>query len=101
MLQRSATLQSTPERVAFNRAMWRSFGRPENDVRQLATHIKAPTLLVFGKHDPAIPAGRDGKEAMKCIPSAKMVILPSGHEAFAEVPELFLKEVQPFFSQLR
>jgi len=98
ILQRAATVQATPECIALNRAMWRSFGRPENDIRQLALNIKAPTLLIFGKYDPAIPASRDGEAAKQCISSAKTIVLPCGHEPFAEVPELFLKEVQPFLA---
>jgi pseudouridine synthase len=80
--------------VALNRAMWRSFARPENDLRQASTHIKAPTLLLFGKHDPAIPAHKDGKAALQSIPSARLAALPCGHASFAEVPELFLAQVQ-------
>jgi pimeloyl-ACP methyl ester carboxylesterase len=96
MLQRASTVQATPKRVALNRAMWRSFGQPENDLRQSAQSIKAPTLLLFGKYDPAIPASKDGRVSAQCIPSAKFVALPCGHASFAEVPELFLAEVQPF-----
>ncbi len=99
MLQRASTVQATAERLALNRAMWRSFGKPENDLRQIAKNIKAPTLLLFGKHDPVISANKDGKVAAQCIPSAQSVILPGGHASFAEVPELFLAEVQPFLAR--
>jgi pimeloyl-ACP methyl ester carboxylesterase len=99
MLQRAATVQSTPECLAFNRAVWRSFAQPKNDLRQSVRNIKAPILLLFGKHDPIIPAHKDGKVAGQCIPSAQFVALPCGHVSFAEVPELFLAEVQPFLSR--
>lgn len=99
MLQRAATLQSTPERLALNRAMWRSFAQPENDRRQSSRNIKVATLLLFGKLDFAIPANKDGKVATQCIPSAQFVALPCGHASFAEVPELFLAEVQPFLAR--
>jgi pimeloyl-ACP methyl ester carboxylesterase len=98
MLQRASTLEATPERVALNRAMWRSFGQPENDLRQSAQSIKAPTLLLFGKHDPAVPANKDGKVAAQCIPAAWFVTFPCGHASFAEIPELFLAEVLPFLA---
>lgn len=98
MLQRAATLQSTPERVALNRAMWRSFARPENDLRQASLSMRVATLLLFGKFDPAIPAHKDGKVASQCIPSAQFVELPCGHASFAEIPELFLAQVQPFLA---
>jgi pimeloyl-ACP methyl ester carboxylesterase len=98
MLHRAATAQSEAARIALNRAMWRSFGRLESDLRQVARHIKSPTLLLFGTRDPAIPAGKDGKVAARCIPSAKFVALPCGHASFAEIPESFLAEVQPFLA---
>ena len=98
MLQRASSVQAAPERIALNRAMWRSFGQPENDLRQSALSIKAPTLLLFGKNDPAIPARKDGKVAAQCIRSARLVTLPCGHASFAEVPELFMAEVQPFLA---
>jgi pimeloyl-ACP methyl ester carboxylesterase len=98
MLQRAATVQATPERVALGRALWRSFARPENDLRQAAQNIRAPTLLLFGQEDPVIPASKDGKVAAQCIPSARFVVMPCGHVSFAEVPELFLAQVVPFLS---
>jgi len=96
MLQRASTMQATRSCIALNRSMWRSFARPENDLRQIAQSIKAPTFLLFGKHDPAISANKDGKVAAQSIPSAELVVLPCGHASFAEVPELFLAEVEPF-----
>lgn len=99
MLLRAATVQATTERVVLNRAMWRSFARPESDLRQTAQRIKAPTLLLFGQRDPAIPANTDGKVAARCMLSAQFVALPCGHAAFAEVPELFLAEVEPFLAR--
>jgi pimeloyl-ACP methyl ester carboxylesterase len=98
MLQRAATLQSTPERIALNRAMWRSFARPENDLRQASLDLTVPTLLLFGTHDPAIPASKDGMVASRCIPSAQFVAMPSGHAPFAEVPEQFLAQVEAFLT---
>ena len=99
MLERASTTQATPDCLTLNRAIWRSFGRPENDLRPLASCIKAPTLLIFGQHDPVISAKRDGQTAIQCIPSAKLVVLPAGHVPFAEIPELFLAEVQPFLTK--
>ena len=98
MLERAATLQAEPERVALNRAIWRSFIEPEHDLRQVAKKINVPTLLIFGKKDPAIPPNKDGKVAVRTIPSARLVVLPCGHAAFAEVPALFLAELEPFLA---
>jgi len=96
MLDRARGEQATPERIALGRALWRSFGGPDNDLREAAKRIKAPTLLLFGKYDPAISPGKDGRVAAATIAGSKMVTLPCGHASFAEVPEMFLKEVLPF-----
>jgi pimeloyl-ACP methyl ester carboxylesterase len=99
MLQRARTEQATPERLAMSRALWRSFGQADNDLRPIAANIRAPTLLLFGEKDPAIPAKKDGKVAAGCIPHAQFATLPCGHASFAEVPDLFLQKVQPFLAQ--
>ena len=101
MLERASTTQAAAPQIMLNRAVWRSFATQDNDLRTVAPKITAPTLLLFGKSDPVIPAGRDGKVAAQCMPSAQCHALPCGHAAFAEVPELFLKEVQPFLAACR
>lgn len=101
MLKRAQDEQSDPQRVALNRAVWRNFARPEHDLRERAGRITAPTLLVFGEQDPAIPASKDGKEAARCIPNAQTVVLPCGHAAFAEMPDRFLTVVLPFLAAYR
>lgn len=98
MLERASTTQSATPQMTLNRAIWRSFATPDNDLRSIAPNIKAPTLLLFGKNDPVIPASKDGKIATQCMPFAQFVALPCGHASFAEVPELFLAEVQPFLA---
>ncbi|MFE8071614.1 alpha/beta hydrolase [Marinobacteraceae bacterium S3BR75-40.1] len=98
MLKRASTLQATGDRLAVNRAVWRSFAEPKNDLRQSARHIKSPTLLLFGKRDPVVPASRDGRIAARAIPRALFIELPCGHAPFAEVPGLFLANVQPFLA---
>jgi len=100
MLRRASSLQATPERVALGRSLWRSFGLAENDLRAVANRIRAPTLLLFGKHDPVISARKDGAYAAAGIPAARLAVLPCGHASFAEAPELFLAEVRPFWAEL-
>ena len=98
MLERAATLQATPDRLALNRAMLRSFARPETDLRPLAARIFAPASLFFGRHDPVIPAHRDGEVATRCMPFAQHTVLPCGHAPFAELPDVFLASVQRFLA---
>lgn len=99
MLQRAATLQSERERVALNRAIWRSFADPQNDLRPHASQICVPTLMIFGQHDPAIPAGRDGLVAARCMPLADFFTIPCGHAPFAEMPERFLELIRPLLER--
>ena len=100
MLARAAGPQSAPAVRAFNRALWRSFGSDDNDLRALAAGISAPVLLLFGEQDPAIPAGRDGRVAARCLPQARFVAMPCGHAPFAEQPARFLAEVLPFLASV-
>jgi pimeloyl-ACP methyl ester carboxylesterase len=96
MLERADALHSTPDCLSVNRALWRGFGSADSDLQGIAGRIKAPTLLIFGEHDPVIPAKKDGAVASRCIPAAKNIVLPCGHAAFAEVPEQFLPAVTDF-----
>jgi pimeloyl-ACP methyl ester carboxylesterase len=99
MLERAATSQATAASLAINRSVWRGFIEPEHDLRSRAGLIAAPTLLVFGARDPVISARKDGRLAASLIPGAKLVVMPSGHAPFAEVPEAFLAAVRPFLGR--
>ena len=98
MLIRAKTQQASSVSLAINRALWRSFAHPENDLRDLAKTIRAPVLLIFGKRDPLISAKLDGKAAARSIPHAATFNPPCGHAPFAELPEFFLKQVIPFLT---
>jgi pimeloyl-ACP methyl ester carboxylesterase len=100
MLARAAGEQSDPQRRALNRALWRSFLSPEGDLRGLATQIRAPTLLIFGRRDPVISARRDGAVAARCLPAARRLTLDCGHAPFAEMPEQFLAAVLQFLASV-
>jgi pimeloyl-ACP methyl ester carboxylesterase len=90
--------QSTPVARAVNRAVWRSFVAPEHDLRPLAADIVAPTLLVFGRQDPLIPAAKDGKVAASLIPQATCCVTNTGHAPFAEAPPDFLRLLDGFLA---
>lgn len=99
MLARAQGEQSRAPVVALNRAVWRSFAQPEHDLRAFAAAIQAPTLLVFGRDDPAIAARRDGRVAAALLPDAQLEIMPCGHAPFAEMPQLFLDTLLPFLQR--
>ena len=87
-------------KVAVNAAIWRSFVRPESDVRSDARAVRCPTLLVWGRHDPVIRAEVEGRVAASLLAGAELVQLDTGHCPFAEDPDAFLAAVQPFLAAL-
>ena len=90
--------QSTPVARAVNRAIWRSFAAPEHDLRPVAADIVAPTLLVFGRKDPLIPAAKDGRVAAALLPQATCCLTNTGHAPFAEAPADFLALLDGFLA---
>ncbi len=90
--------RTIPSRAAVDAALWRSFVRPEHDLRSQALQIAAPTLLTYGRYDPIIRFDRD--EAQASILHAQRVILETGHMPFAEDPEAFLQAIDPFLQSL-
>lgn len=92
--------RSIPSRVAVDAALWRSFFHPDHDMRQVASQITAPTSLIYGRYDPAIPFNRDGRSAQAAIPHAQFTVLETGHEPFAEDPEAFLQAIDPFLRSI-
>lgn len=89
----------TDTRVQILAALWRSFNAREHDLRDRASAIKVPTLLVWGAKDPVIPAAV-GRAAARSIPGSRLKLLPTGHVAFVENPALFLETLTPFLEQL-
>lgn len=96
MLKRAKTNQASPEALALNRAMWRSFGKPENDLSRIAQTITKPTLLMFGARDPLISATKDGNVAAKSMSEARLLVAPCGHAPFAEIPDYFVTHMHAF-----
>jgi 3-oxoadipate enol-lactonase len=65
------------------------------DHRALLANIKAPTLVIAGRHDPATPL--DGNEFIRQhIPGAKIAILEAAHIANIEQPQVYADTVLGF-----
>ncbi|MCL2584184.1 MAG: alpha/beta hydrolase [Streptosporangiales bacterium] len=58
--------------------IWGSFNRPEHDLRPQAGKITAPTVLVWGRHDPLLPL-RVAETARDLIPGSGLAVVDSGH----------------------
>ncbi len=101
MIERAGNEQASAAALQVNAAVWSSFLEPQHDLRQAAAALRLPVLVVSGRHDPVIPAHKDGRNAARVIPGAWQVVLDSGHAPFAEVPEQFLAAVGPFWDDAR
>jgi pimeloyl-ACP methyl ester carboxylesterase len=100
MIARAGGEQAAPAALTVNAAVWRSFLEPRHDLRQAATALRVPTLVVSGRHDPVLPPQPDGRNAARAIPGARQVVMDCGHAPFAELPERFLEEVTAFWNHL-
>jgi len=80
-------------------AIWRSFTDTGHDLRSRGSHIKAPTLIVWGSQDGTCPP--DVKHTVQeCIPGSQLEVFDAGHVVFSSKPDEFLAVVEPFFQSL-
>jgi pimeloyl-ACP methyl ester carboxylesterase len=87
-------LTRTPAGAQALSAMWRSFKLPAHDLRSQAAKITAPTVLVWGRHDPIV-ALKCGEAAHKLIAGSKLVIVDSGHAPQTTNPTAVAAELIP------
>lgn len=70
-----------------------------DDVRPLLPRISAPTLLLFGEHDPLTPVS-DGRLMEELIPDARLVVIPdAAHNPMADRPEAFNAALTAFLEE--
>ena len=100
IVERAVGEQAAPAATAVNAANWRAFASPAHDLRAAARGVRAPTLVINGRRDRAIPADRDGRCAAEAIPGARLLIPDCGHAPFAEIPDWFLAAVTEFWDDL-
>ncbi|MCA2976661.1 MAG: alpha/beta hydrolase [Myxococcaceae bacterium] len=78
---------------------WRSFARPEADLRRQAATLAMPVLVAWARQDGLIQWSRN-EAAVRQMPTAQVVFFEGGHAAFLEQPEAFLGAVRPFLAGL-
>lgn len=98
--QRVQARARTPEGITLTAALWRSFASPEYDLGPQADRIIAPTLIVWGSKDTAIPV-RFARPTQAAIPGSRLELLPTGHLPFSSDPDGFLALVMPFLAATR
>ena len=95
IIERATYRRGDATRAAVDAAVWRSFRHPDFDLRPLADQIVVPTLVAWGRHDPVF--GRRARaEVARSLPHARTITFDTGHVPFAEDPQGFLAEVEPF-----
>ena len=99
VLRRVTDRARTAEGVGMTAALWRSFAAAEADLRGRAPGIAAPTLIVWGARDTAIPV-RFGRSAQRVIAGSRLEVLDSGHLPFSSQPQKFLAVVEPFLGEV-
>jgi pimeloyl-ACP methyl ester carboxylesterase len=76
---------------------WRSFGRPDADVRGLAPRITCPVLFTWATGD-RINQLRRCRPAIRQFPHARLETFRGGHAAFLEDPDAFVAALDRFLT---
>jgi pimeloyl-ACP methyl ester carboxylesterase len=87
-----AITRTTPGVMAVTE-IWRSFNLPEHDLRGQAGKITAPTVLIWGRHDPVLPL-RAAETARDLIPGSRLVVIESGHLPHTTSPAAVAAELR-------
>jgi len=99
IVERAVAAAKTADGIRTATALWRSFATPGHDLRGRAAELSAPTLIVWGKKDIAIPLSA-GRATQKAIRGSRLEILDTGHVAFSSDPQGFLAAAEPFLESV-
>lgn len=99
IVRRAIAAARTPDGVRTGTALWRSFATPGHDLRGRAAELSAPTLIVWGRKDIAIPL-RAGRATHAAIAGSRMETLHTGHVPFSSDPRGFLAVAEPFLQSI-
>jgi pimeloyl-ACP methyl ester carboxylesterase len=98
VVRRAAARARTAGGMRTGAALWRSFARPEHDLRPRAAQLRAPTLIVWGAKDLGLPP-RAGRATHAAIAGSRLEVLDTGHMPFSSDPRAFLSLVMPFIER--
>ena len=79
---------------------WRSFGRPDADIRSVAQSLDIPVWFAWAKQDRVIPLNL----CMPCIrnmKNAQVTMFKGGHAAFLEQPQEFIDGFLKFATKVQ
>jgi pimeloyl-ACP methyl ester carboxylesterase len=98
---RRARLEHDAEAMLLSlRSLMSAYLRPRSwPLWQLAAHVSAPTLLVYGMVDRLVDP-RTASRAARTFPDARLMLLPdSGHVSQMEHPEVVARAVRRFLAE--
>lgn len=87
--QRERIIRAAYEIAPTLQQAWRSFGRPDADIRSVAQSLDIPVWFAWAKQDRVIPLNL----CMPCIrqmKNAQVTMFKGGHAAFLEQPQEFV-----------
>ncbi|OMC56272.1 alpha/beta hydrolase [Mycobacterium sp. IS-836] len=99
IVERAIAAAKTAEGVRLATGLWRSFPAPAHDLRSRAADLTAPTLIVWGKRDIAIPL-RAAHTTHDAIGGSRLEILDTGHVVFSSDPDGFLAVAESFLESV-
>lgn len=89
----------TEDGLASVAGLWATFASPQHDLRGSIAAISAPTLVIWGKHDPVIPL-RTGRWIADRIKGARLAIFEAGHVPITTDPDGVGAELNRFIAGL-
>ncbi len=96
--ERAVATTRDPAGLAAVAGLWASFASPQHDLRAQAREIAAPTLALWGRRDPVIPA-KVGRALAEAIPGALLVLFDTGHAPQVSDPTGVAAALAPFLEQ--
>ena len=75
--------------------LWRSFNSPSHDLLDAALTITAPSLILWGRHDPVLPV-KVARKLAAAIPDAQLAEFDAGHVPHATDPAGVAAQLVPF-----
>ncbi len=97
--QRDRIIDAAQELAPLLRQAWVGFGKPEADIRDLATSLDIPIWVAWAKKDKVIPLSLC-KPCIAQMKNAYITTFDAGHAAFLEQPENFTREFLKFADTL-
>lgn len=97
VVRRVAARVRSADGMRTGAALWRSFARPEHDLRLRAAQLRAPTLIIWRTKDIGLPP-RAGCH-LRAIAGSRLEVLGTGHRPFSSDPQAFLSLVMPFIER--